>query len=330
MIPTLGCDGDARQSDRLPLVIDTDPGIDDVVTLALAARSPSLDIVAVTTTYGNAPLDATTRNAHEVLRLAGRSDIPVWPGCDRPLVRSLTTAPQVHGITGVGYAPVPSPSQADGTPNDRVLLDILSRCPEPVILVTLGPLTNLARALEEDCDVVQSRICQHIGMFGSLTERGSVDRWADFNAWCDPEAVDHVLRAGMNTHMVGLDVTRRMVLSRSEVSALASSSDALVKWLGQALQFSVEAHAERLPLNGCVVNDVLTVGELLSPGMLRFVTHRLRVDPGDGEHRGRTRADSNGFRTLVAVEADTDRMHTTLARVLGNDGLAQWIVGGSR
>jgi inosine-uridine nucleoside N-ribohydrolase len=166
-------------------------------------------------------------------------------------------------------------------------------------------------------------------MFGSLIERGNVTRWADFNAWCDPEAADEVLRAGINTHMVGLDVTRRMVLSVSFVEALASSSDALVSWLGQALRFSVAAHAERMALDGCVINDVLTIGELLSPGMLKFVTHRLRVDLGDGEYRGRTTTDPSGSPIRVAVDADVDRLRAPLGHVFGTDCLAQWLAGGT-
>lgn len=302
----------ASQS-SLPVVIDTDPGIDDVVALALAARSPELEVAAVTTTYGNATLDATTRNARVVLELAGRADITVRPGADRPLMREPVTAPETHGPSGVGYAPVPEarPVVADPT----VLLDVLAAIDEPVTLVTLGPLTNLAHALEADAQMVRFRVSGHLGMFGNIHERGNTNRWADFNAWSDPEAARAVLRAGLPTVMVGLDVTRRMTVAGTEVARLADSADPLTAWLARALQFYVEFHCAQERLQGCVVNDVLPLGELLSPGLLTLAQLRLDVDLDDGEHRGHTVESPEGAITRVAVQVDIPPMRKLLERV---------------
>jgi len=118
------------------VIIDTDPGIDDVVALALAARSPEIQLVAVTTSYGNAPLRLTTRNARLALRLAGRPDIPVLPGADRPLARPLATAPEIHGPSGVGNAPVDAAAPAPPAPQRHALLVALAAVPAPVTLVT--------------------------------------------------------------------------------------------------------------------------------------------------------------------------------------------------
>src|SRR6185503_2789158 len=207
------------------LVIDTDPGIDDVVTLALAARSPELDIAAITTTYGNATLEATMRNAYDLLRILGRTDIPLHPGADRPLARALVTAPETHGETGVGHAPVRKvirpPPLSRMLRDNPALIEALSRAEGPVTLVTLGPLTNLAQALEHDEALVRKRVTRHIGMFGTINAVGNTNRFADFNAWCDPEALDRVLRAGLPTEMVGLDVTRQMVFDADEVERFA-------------------------------------------------------------------------------------------------------------
>ncbi|UCG86714.1 MAG: nucleoside hydrolase [Gemmatimonadota bacterium] len=310
------------------MVIDTDPGIDDLVALALAVTSPHLEIVAITTTYGNATLESTTRNTRELLRLADRGDVPLYRGCDRPLVRDLVTAPETHGITGVGYATVPAPAPTDGLPNHRALLQVLAQCREPIVLVTLGPLTNLAWALRQDSDLVRLRIARHIGMFGSLAERGSIHRWADFNTWCDPEAADLVLRAGINTVMVGLDVTRRMVMRPDEVQSIASSRDPVVRWLGEALQYYVESHARRGRLDGCALNDVVAVGELVSPGLLQVADRRLCIDLDDGEHQGHTRQHSAGRKTCVAVDVDVEHMRFLLAHVFGDDWRAQQTAGG--
>lgn len=297
------------------LLIDCDPGIDDVVALALALRSPELEVAAVTTTYGNATLAATTRNARELLRLAGRPDIAVLPGAERPLVRPLATAPETHGETGVGYAAVPeAPAVRE---NPTVLLDALSRTPEPLVLVTLGPLTNLAHALARDEELIRRRVRRHIGMFGNINERGNTNRWADFNAWCDPEALDRVLEARLPSAMVGLDVTRRMTLSAAEVATFADADDPLVAWLGAALRFYVEFHRSQERLDGCVVNDVLPLGELIGPGLLEFARLGLRVDTEEGEHRGHTRVETDGILTPVAMRVDIGTMRGLLGRVFG-------------
>ena len=301
-----------------------------MVALALAARSPSLEIVAVTTTYGNASLEATTRNARELLRLAERPDVPVHPGSDRPLVRPLVTAPETHGAMGVGHAPTRTTTPVRVIRNDHVIAELLSDCSEPITLVTLGPLTNLANALEDDRELVRTGIGQHIGMFGCLTQRGDLNRWADFNAWCDPEAADRVLRAGTQTRMVGLDVTRSMIVRPHEVSALSSSRDPMVRWLGEALRYYVTVHRDRDGLKGCYLHDTLAIGQLLCPELMTFAGRRMRVDLDDGEHRGHTRESLRGDPLQIAVDLDVALMRKLLRRVFGERWYAQQGAGENR
>lgn len=299
------------------IIIDTDPGIDDVVALALAALSPELDIVAITTTYGNVSLDLATSNARRLLDLTNSSRIPVYPGSDRPMLRDLVTATDTHGQSGIGYAS--SGPKTEVTPNRTAILNALRNEPKPITLVTLGPLTNLAHALEADPVLVKERITRHIGMFGNLHERGNTNRWADFNAWCDPEATKAVLKAQLPTEMVGLDVTRQMVVSGRETDWLCDCGDRLAAWLGQALRFYVEFHQLQESLDGCVVNDILPVGELLHPGLLGYETHQVDVDLSAGEERGRTRTDKKGFRTQVATSVDINMMRKLLDRVFSSN-----------
>jgi inosine-uridine nucleoside N-ribohydrolase len=299
----------------LPVIIDTDPGIDDVVALALAARSPELEILAVTTTYGNATLADTTRNAATLLHLVGRPEIAVRPGSDRPLTRPLVTAPETHGPSGVGYAEVPATTAVASNPH--VLLEVLAEIGTPAVLITLGPLTNLAHALASDPELVHRSVARHIGMFGNIHERGNTNRWADFNAWCDPEAADRVIHDPLETAMVGLDVTRKMTFSAPEVGRFVRSGDPLIAWLGRALEFYVEFHRNQERLDGCVVNDVLPIGELIVPHLLTLAELPLVIDLGDDEHRGHTREHSGGTQTRVALEVDTARMRSLLARVFG-------------
>ena len=264
----------------------------------------------MTTTYGNAPLALTTRNARIALLLAGRPDIPVLPGADRPRSRPLATAPETHGKSGIGYASVVPAVPLVPAPHRTVLLDLLDAVPPPVTLVTIGPLTNLAAALEADAPFVLSRVGYHVGMFGTIHERGNANRWADFNAWCDPEAADMVVRSEMPVHMVGLDVTRQMTVTAAEVSALGRSPQELARWLGAALQFYVEFHRS-----------------LVAPGMLGFESKDIRIDLDEAEHRGHTREGGPSPRQ-VAMSVDTHTMRHLLSRVFGRGWWGQHIQKG--
>ncbi|MBI2536372.1 MAG: nucleoside hydrolase [Gemmatimonadetes bacterium] len=301
------------QAAPIRLIIDTDPGIDDVVTLALAARSPEVEVVAVTTTYGTAALQETTRNARTVLALASRPDIPVHPGSDRPMSRPPVTGAAMHGPSGVGYAAVTAAPAVAADP--AALLRVLGSTTTPVTLLTLGPQTNLAHALDRDPTVVRRVVARHLAMLGTFAERGASDRLADFNAWADPEAAQRVLQAELPTALVPLDVTRRMTLRPDDVIRLAASADEVTRWLAAALEFSVEAHRRARGLTGCVVNDVLTLGEVLAPGLLRFEERRLVVDLDEGERRGHTREAADGVLIPVASDVDVARMRTLLERV---------------
>jgi pyrimidine-specific ribonucleoside hydrolase len=301
-------------SRRPRVLIDTDPGVDDLVALALAARSPELDLVAVTTTYGNATLAATTRNAREVLRLAGRSDVPVLPGADKPTRRTARTAPVRHGPEGAGDAPVPP--LASVNPAATVIAHVLAAETEPVTVVTLGPLTNLAAAVEASPDLVPTRIARHVGMFGNVGSPLDAERRADFNAWCDPEAVDRVLRRRLPTIMVPLDASRRMAVPAQQVERARRSGDALASWLGTALSCALRYDRERRGVQGVLVHDALTVGAIIDPEVLELRDMRLTVSLDEGDDRGHTREAPDGVTTSVAVGVDVGRMMALLERVL--------------
>lgn len=298
----------------LPVVIDTDPGIDDLVALTLALRSPELDVVGLTTSYGNAELDRTTSNLRSLLALLQRERVPIFPGGDRPLTRPLITASDTHGPTGVGHAPV-GPSEPL-RPDRLALCRALEAAGEAVTLITLGPLTNLALALQADADLVRRRVRQHIGMFGSLSTPARRDRWADFNAWSDPDAAAAVLGSELDTTMVGLDVTSRVVLAADRVAVLRTQADPAEAWLGQALEFAVERDRHRGLADGCRVHDVLPVAAVVEPALLTLAERRIRVDLDEGPHRGRTVEAEDGVAITVAVDADLSRTRTLLHRVV--------------
>lgn len=296
------------------VVIDTDPGVDDLVALALAAVSPDFDLAAVTTTYGNASLEATTRNAREVLRLAGRSDVPVLPGSAAPLRRTAHTAPVRHGPDGAGDAPVPP--AAPVAPVPAVIADVLAGETGLVTLLTMGPLTNLAAAVERAPDLVRRRLARHVGMFGNVGIDLDRERRADFNTWCDPEAADRILRASLPTTMVGLDASRHMAVPDRVVERARRSGNPLAAWLGAALACALRYDRERRGINGVLVHDALAVGALLDPEVLEVRDIPLVVSLDEDVDRGHTREESRGIPVHVAVSADVGRMLELLERVL--------------
>jgi len=296
----------------VPVVIDTDPGIDDALALMLAVRWPACRLRAVSVTYGNTTLDAATRNARIVLGREG-AGIPVFAGCDRPLTRDLITAKETHGREGLGDHEAPP---APATPaNPRALLDALEAAGEPVTLVTLGPLTNLATALRLDPARVRERVALHVAMGGNIAARGNTGPHSEFNVWCDPEAADEVLRAGLGTRLVGLDVTRQLYVTAAAVARLATHRDAEAQWLGRLLGFYVRFHEEAEGLAGAVINDPLAVALALEPEWGAGEAIPVRVDLSDGPLRGRTAAGSaaSGDPAILAYRSfDHGRVHDLL------------------
>ena len=275
----------------LPLIIDTDPGIDDALALLLAARWRRADLRSVTVTYGNTTLDRGTRNARIILDRAP-STTAVIAGADRPLVRELITAKETHGAEGLGDHS--APAAAHVAPSGSAILEALRRSPGPVTLVTLGPLTNLALALRNDSALVRSRVSRHVAMGGSLKARGTATVEAEFNVWCDPEATDEVVRAGLASEFVGLDVTRQLVIPAAAVHKLATHADADARWLGALLGFYVRFHEEYEGLRGAVINDPLAIALAVEPSWGRLEQFSIQVDLTSGPSRGRTAATESG------------------------------------
>ncbi|HWC72541.1 MAG TPA: nucleoside hydrolase [Gemmatimonadales bacterium] len=280
----------------LPIIIDTDPGIDDCLALLLALNSPELDVRAISISYGNTVVENAYRNCVEILRRAKHRRVPIGIGARRPLKRQLEVAADTHGPSGLGYAELPPA----GVILDyaRPLERLLESQAEPITLVTLGPLTSFALVLRANPDLVRQKVGRHIAMIGNIEAAGNQTRYSEFNAWCDPEALATVLAAEIPTEMIGLDVTRKLIVKGTEVERLSGSSP----WLHDALRFYVEFHRKQEGLDGAVVNDVLAIAYLLQPEVLTFSDLRITVDLGDGQTRGRTKLDPKGSFARVAMD----------------------------
>ncbi|HEX4562539.1 MAG TPA: nucleoside hydrolase [Gemmatimonadales bacterium] len=293
----------------LPVVIDSDPGIDDSLALLLALASPELDVRGISVSYGNTVVENAMRNAVEVVRRAGKR-IPLAMGARRPLKRALAVALETHGASGLGDAKVPPA----GTVIDfmKPLERLLAEQPEPITLVTLGPVTSLAVALKRAPDVVREKVSRHIGMIGNLDARGNTTPYSEFNAWCDPEALAQVLSAELPTDLVTLDVTREIVLTGKDIGALAEVGEPQAQWLSGALSFYHRFHQQYEGLDGCVVNDVLVIAALIDSSVLTFQPSRLTVGLEDGDERGRTQVDMDGWKARVATTVNASAVRSLL------------------
>ena len=280
-----------------PIIIDTDPGIDDCLAILLALNSPELEVRGISISYGNTKVENAYRNCVEILRrVKNRTRVTLGIGARRPLKRQIQVADDTHGPSGLGYAEVPPA----GVILDyvRPLERLLEAQPEPVTLVTLGPVTSLALVLRANPALVREKVARHVAMIGNIEAPGNTTRFSEFNAWCDPEALATVLAAEIPTEMIGLDVTRKVVIKSSEVERLAHQSP----WLYDALRFYVEFHKKQEGLDGAVINDVLAIAYLLQPEVLTFSDLRLTVGLDEGNTRGRTKLDAKGSFTRVAME----------------------------
>lgn len=278
---------------REPLIIDCDPGQDDAVALLLAVASPELDLLAVTAVAGNVPLAHTAANARRVLELAGRPDIPVHAGCDRPLVREPVTAEYVHGETGLDGAGLPPPSTelAEGHAVDR-LIALLRERPDGVTLCPIGPLTNIATALRVAPDIA-SRI-RRIVLMGGAMGQGNVTPSAEFNIYADPHAADIVFRSGVSIVMHGLDVTHRALATRERLDRFAAIGGEVSRAVVGMLEFYGSRPLARGA--GMPLHDPCAVAYLVAPELFEGRDCHVVVET-EGRHTlGRTVVDWRGGR----------------------------------
>ncbi|GAB3195781.1 nucleoside hydrolase [Geodermatophilus arenarius] len=274
-----------------PLVIDTDPGIDDALAILLALASPEVDLRLVTTTHGNVSLAQTTENALRVLHLAGRSDVPVAAGATDSLVfPQPERAGHVHGATGLGGVDLPpSPAAVDPRPAVVALAELLLASEEPVTVAAIGPWTNVALLLATYPEAAE-RIDRLVLMGGSAARGGNVTAAAEFNVWSDPEAAARVLGSTVPTVLVGLDVTLPTVLDEDGVARFASAGP-VGKTAAAILQQYLDHARTSYGTTGVVVHDALALTEAIVPGTLGTVRRDVVVDTTLGPARGQTLVD---------------------------------------
>lgn len=276
-----------------PVIIDCDPGIDDAVALAMAAASPELDLVAVTTTYGNVGIEKTTANALKLLDWLGR-DTRVFMGADRALLGRPIDASQYHGETGLeapGLAPSRRQPEAQGA--ILFLIDELMRRAGPITLVALGPLTNIALAMR-----LEPRIIPRIGrivLMGGSPDYGNDSPSAEFNLLCDPHAARIVFSSGVPIVMFGLNVTHQIIATPAEMAKIRAIGNRSAALFGDMIDFFRTVYVDRYGFAGAALHDPCTIAWLLRPDIFEFRDMHVDVETNEGLNFGRTVCDMWGL-----------------------------------
>ncbi|PHP68726.1 nucleoside hydrolase [Zhengella mangrovi] len=248
------------------IIIDTDPGQDDAVAILLALASPELDVLGICAVAGNVPLHLTEKNARKICELAGKPEARVYRGAVRPLLRTLVTAEEVHGKTGLDGPELPEPAMAlqPGHAVDFIIDTLMHEEPDTVTLCTLGPLTNVALALNREPRIAP-RIRRIVMMGGGYFEQGNVTPSAEFNIYVDPHAADVVFRSGIDIVMMPLDVTHKALTTRARVDAIRAIATPVGKATAELLDFFERYDESKYGTDGGPLHDPCVIAWLLQP-----------------------------------------------------------------
>ncbi|UWR05902.1 nucleoside hydrolase [Ruegeria sp. B32] len=249
------------------IIIDTDPGQDDAVAILLALASPDeIEVLGITAVAGNVPLELTAKNARIVCELAGRTDIPVFAGCDRPLKRPLITAEHVHGKTGLDGPVLPGPqmSLAEGHGVDFIIDTLRAQDPGTVTLCPLGPLTNIATAFQKAPDII-GRVQEIVLMGGAYFEVGNITPTAEFNIHVDPEAADIVFKSGVPIVVMPLDVTHKALVTKQRNDAFRALGTKVGIAVAEMTDFFERFDKEKYGSEGAPLHDPCVTAYLIRP-----------------------------------------------------------------
>lgn len=294
--------------EKTKLILDCDPGHDDAVAILLAANAPTLELLGVTVTAGNQTLENTRRNACNVLSWLGKSNVPVYAGCDRPLVRDKMIAADIHGSTGLDGPVFPPQSKFPEKGHAaQYLVETLMASEGDITVVTTGPMTNLGLALRLEPRIAE-KIRQIVLMGGSYTN-GNVTPAAEFNIIADPEAAHICFSCGRPVVMMGLDVTRKVLCTPDVVERMARVNNRASRLFVDLMGHFCRTQKEVFGWEGGPLHDPVTIAWLIRPELVRLKDMNVSIDLSHGPSYGRTNCDYFGYLGLpetarVAVDID--------------------------
>ena len=309
------------------VIIDCDPGQDDAVALFLAMSSPAeLDILGITTVAGNVPLELTQRNARMMCDVAGLTDLPVYAGCERPMVLEPITAEYIHGNTGIDGVDVfePDTPLQHGHAVDFIIDTLLAADKGTVTLVPTGPMTNVATAIQREPAILES-VQEIVVMGGAMREGGNRSPSAEFNVLVDPHAADIVYNSGKPVTAFGLDVTHQVLSTRERVARMREVGNAVAVATADMLSFFHRYDTKKYGSEGAPLHDPCTVAWLLRPDLFGTRRCNLSVEKESALTLGHTAVDfwhvtDRPHNVDWAYEVDADGFYDLLIERLARFG----------
>lgn len=309
--------------EKRKVIIDCDPGIDDSLAIMLALKSPEIEVIGITIVCGNSPVEMGFGNAKKVLKQLGRLDIPVFIGESKPIKRDYINALDTHGEDGLGESFLP---EVDGYNQNMGAVEFLVSAlkKEKISVIALGPMTNLARLIEADRETFLN-IEELVSMGGSFKSHGNCSPVAEYNYWCDPDAAalvyETMYKAGKVIHMIGLDVTRKIVLTPTILEYICRLNAEVGDFVKKITKFYFDFHWQWEHIIGCVINDPLAVAYFLDRDICQGFDSYVQVET-QGVSMGQTVVDAMNFykkdaNATVLTEVDTYKFFQLfLSRIL--------------
>ena len=303
---------------KIPIIIDTDPGVDDTTALIMSMAWPSFDIKAFTAVGGNVELKYTAANTKNIVELCGHS-IPVAKGAEGPLYKALETASHIHGINGMGTIVLePSATEFANENAVELIYEEAKACEGELRILTLGPLTNLGAAILKYPDLPE--MIHSVVSMGGAMGVGNVTPAAEFNIYADPDAAKIVFDSGVHVTMVGLDVTVKTVVTSKENEAIKTIDNPVAKVVADLNEYALSKES---PFNdqGAIMHDPLAAAVFMDPSVIVTKFWPVNVDCREGLTRGMTLVDRYGVtkqkpNVHVAVEADNVKFMSLLYKAL--------------
>lgn len=298
--------------EKLKIILDCDPGHDDAVAIMLAAKHPKIDLLAITTVAGNQTLEKTTRNALNVCSYLGITHVPIAAGMAKPLVRDQVIAENIHGKTGLDGPVFDEPMlKVDKRHAVDLIIELLLNSEGDIHIVPTGPLTNVAMAMLREPKIVPK--IKKIVLMGGSYQLGNVTPCAEFNIFADPEAAHIVFNSGRPIVMVGLDVTRKALVTRDVMEKIRVINNKASKLFIELMKFFGKTQKEVFGWEGPPLHDPVTIAYLIDPTILKTRFMYTEIELRSSLCYGRTVCDYFGVmgkepNVEVAIDIDTEKL----------------------
>ena len=297
------------------IFIDCDPGHDDAIAILLALFSSSLDLVGLSTCSGNQTVEKTTKNASNILHFFHREDIPLAKGNPNPLVRESRICPEIHGESGLdGFDFPPYDLNIDEKNGcDLIIEKVLEN--KGIIVITTGPMTNLALAIKKEPKILEN--IKEILLMGGSTKEGNITKAAEFNILVDPEAADICFKSGVPLRMLGLNVTREILVKESVIEHAKTIKTRGADMFVKLMEVFNHNQREFFGLEAAPLHDPATVISLINDRAFKFERMNVEIDTSNTDLAGKTicNPDPNGT-VLVATEVNLEEYWKEIYRVL--------------